>query len=84
MNTADLERIGATLEDIAIFCRLAEELVKDCQNGRPQRLAEIAALLRVLGPKSREVQQEVENMLFARRQTARVTSGADAMKKGLS
>jgi hypothetical protein len=84
MNAADLARIGATLEDIAIFCRLAEELVKDCQNGRPQRLAEIAALLRVLGPKSREVQREVENVLFAQRQTERVTSSANALRKGLS
>lgn len=84
MSTADLERIGAALEDITIFCRMAGELVEDCQNGRPHRLEEVAALLRVLGPKSREVQRDVENLLFAWRQTDRVTASAAVRRNGLS
>lgn len=84
MSAAELERIGATLEDITIFCRLAGELVDECQEGRLQRLEEVAALLRVLGPKSREVQRDVENLLFAWRQTDRVTAGAALLRKGLS
>lgn len=84
MSAAELKRIGATLEDIAIFCRLAGELVDECEGGRLGRLEEVAALLRVLGPKSREVQRDVENLLFAWRQTDRVTDGATLPRKGLS
>lgn len=84
MSDADLKRIGATIEDIAIFCRLAVELMEDCQNGRPKRLEEVAALLRVLGPKTIEVQRDVATLLFAQRATDRIAAGTAFMRKGLS
>jgi hypothetical protein len=75
MSTAELTRIASSIGDLAIIARLAHELADECMTGRPQRLEEVSALLRVLGPKAREALREVDDLLFAQEQTERVISG---------